>query len=78
MNLVPVKSIPKTRIKHPLKDILFEFNEGTAKICKIDFTRADYKNARVCRNCFYVAIKNYRLPMKVHIRGKEVYIEKTI
>ncbi len=78
MKLIPVNEIPERRGQHRLQDLIKEFAESDAKIVKIDFNNHDYKSSKVCRSCLSIAAKRSGHPIKVSIRGEEVFLSKLI
>lgn len=78
MKLIPVGEIPGRRGRHHLQDLIKEFVESDAKIVKIDFNDHDYKSSKVCRSCLGVAAKKSGHPIKVSIRGEEVFLSKIV
>ena len=76
MKLVPVESIPGRRTRHHLQELIEEFVNSDAKNVKIDFSSRDYKSGKVCRSCLGIAAKKSGHPIKVLIRGDEVFLSK--
>lgn len=76
MKLIPVESVPKRRSRHHLQDLIEKFVNGEAKNVKIDFSDHDYKSSKVCRSCLGVAAKKSGYPIKVSIRGNDVFLSK--
>lgn len=76
MKLIPVDSVPKRCGKHHLQDMIKEFVNGDDKIVRIDFSKHDYKSARICRSCIGSAVKRSGHPIRVSIRGNEVFMQK--
>lgn len=76
MKLIPVDSVPKWRGRHDLQGMIAEFVNGDDKIVRIDFNEHDYKSAIVCRACIGLAVKRSGHPIRVSIRGNEVFMRK--
>lgn len=76
MKLIPVESVPKRRGKHRLQDMITGFVNSDDKIVRIDFNEHDYKSARICRSCIGSAVKRSGHPIRVSIRGNEVFMRK--
>lgn len=73
VNEVPDK---KRTAKHDLRGLLKEFVEGDKAIVQVVLIAGDYKSPLVCYKCLQLAVKNYKLPVKVHYRDGEVYLAK--
>ncbi len=76
MKLIPVNEIPGRRDRHDLRRILHDFAESADSIVKIDFNDYDYKSAKVCYNCFWVAARAADHHIRVVRRGDSVYLTK--
>ena len=76
MKFEKVEFIPKRRTKHHLQDFIEEFISSDAKIVKVIFSDEDYKSSKVCRSCLGVAVKQSGHPIKVSLRGEEVFLSK--
>lgn len=77
MTLTPVESLPKKEnrgFRHDLQTLVKEFMNGDARIAKIDgyvFTYSLYNGLRA-------AVQRSGYPVRVHMRGNDVYLVKKI
>jgi hypothetical protein len=77
IKLVEVKEIPKRRCgKHHLANFLDEFMKSDMKLAKIEYRDRDYVNVKSCYTCCYRAAKHSGFPIKVLLRGENVYLVK--
>ena len=77
MKFVPVNELPKKKAaRHKLQDLIKEFCDDDYKIVKIDLDKHDYKSPKVCCGAMHVAVKRSKRPVKVAIRGDDVYLIK--
>ena len=76
MKLIRVDTLPKKNVKKRVQEFIKEFADSDMKIAKVDFTERDYKSPRVCYSCIGVAIRRSKRPVRVCMRGDEVYLTK--
>lgn len=77
MKLIPVEILPKKRANRKgLQDFIEEFCNGEIKMARVDFSDNDYKDAKSCYSSIYKAIWRSKRPVKVIMRGNEVFLAK--
>lgn len=78
MRFTEVKEVPKVRRRNELlvKE-LEEFVNMGVKNVKVTFKPDEYKNLNSCRATLHEAIKREHLPIKVKVRGEDIYLIRT-
>lgn len=78
MTLTYVEEVPvvERRGRHNLQNLIQEFINEDKDIARVDWTEKDYKNASVCRQCIYRAVKLSGHKIEIFKRGNEVYMMK--
>lgn len=78
MRFTEVKEVPKVRGRNVLlvKE-LEEFVNMGVKNVKVTFTPGEYKNSNSCQATLHKAIKREHLPIRVMIRGEDIYLVRT-
>ena len=78
MRFTEVKEVPKVCGRNVLllKE-LEEFVNMGVKNVKVTFKPDEYKNLNSCQATLYKAIKREHLPIRVMIRGRDIYLVRT-
>lgn len=77
MKFVEVEKVPERKRKYKnLKVIFDEFVAMNVKAARVDLTEHDYKNVKVAYTVLHNAAKRFCVPVKVYIRGNEIYFER--
>lgn len=77
MKLIPANEVPKR--KHPyhsLQKLIKDFCNDDNKIVKVEFDNRDYKNIQSAYVSLYKAARHSKRPVKVCMRGDEIYLTK--
>ena len=79
MRFTEVKEVPmrSNRRNTLLVKELEEFVNMGVKNVKVTFTPGEYKNANSCQATLHKAIKREHLPIRVMIRGGDIYLVRT-
>ena len=78
MRFTEVKEVPKVCGRNVLlvKE-LEEFVNMGVKNVKVTFTPSEYKNPSSCQVTLHKAIKREHLPIRVMVRGGDIYLVRT-
>ena len=83
MKLTKVDKIPELNIhwnrenaKRPTKMLKDFLADPDITFARIDYDPGEYLYPHNCRSSFAMAIERCRLPVKVYIRGGDVYLAK--
>ena len=78
MRFTEVKEVPKVGGKNMLlvKE-LEEFVNMGVKNVKVTYAPGEYKNLNSCQATLHKAIKGEHLPIRVMIRGEDIYLVRT-
>ena len=76
MKLVAVEQVPGRRENNKLQKLLEEFVYSKADVVKVNIEDSEYKSVHVAYNVLAVAVRRSKRPIKVHIRGNDIYLAK--
>jgi hypothetical protein len=78
MKFTKVEKVPeKNRGKKRLQVFFSEFMTANVKTARVDFAEGDYANVNVARTTLSTAAMRGAFPIRVCIRGDEIYLVRT-
>ena len=77
MKAVAVTCIPERRRNHRLQDFLRDFVQLNVPFAKIEMDVDEYASPTVARGCMAIAAVRGKHPVKVRLRGNDIYLMRT-
>ena len=78
MKAIAVNCIPERRNgNHRLQNFLREFVNTNTKFAKLELNVDEYASPTVARSCIGVAVVRGGHPVKVKLRGNDIYLVRT-
>ncbi|MBR5862177.1 MAG: hypothetical protein IKZ08_02505 [Bacteroidales bacterium] len=77
MKAVAVNCIPEVTRYHKLQAFLKDFMQMNVKFAKIELSVDEYASPTVARGCIAIAAARGKYPVKVRLRGKDIYLIRT-
>lgn len=78
MKAIAVNCIPERKHGyHKLQTFLRDFMSSNIKFAKVELSADEYSSPTVARSCMDIAAKRGAFPVKVRLRGNDIYLVRT-
>jgi hypothetical protein len=78
MKAIAVHCIPeRMHGNHKLRRFFEDFITSNIKLAKIELSEVEYKSPKVAQNVMGIAARRGKYPVKVMLRGDDIYLQRT-